>query len=89
MLQAAVVPSISGPNNNAGLMWQDDKIEEIRVSRTRVLTDTGSATSAPTWIKILFSPGPHILVLPDLSMLVCERPVRVEHLISLVWLEEM
>ena len=30
-----------------------------------------------------------ILVLPDLSTLACIRPLRVKHLISLVWLEEM
>ena len=30
-----------------------------------------------------------LLVLPDSSMRVCERPLRVNHLVSLVWLEEM
>ena len=29
------------------------------------------------------------LVSPDLSMRICARPVRVKHLISLVWLEEL
>ena len=32
---------------------------------------------------------PFHIILPDSSMRACKRPVRVKHLISLVWLEEM